>query len=181
MATRSAVWELFSVFAPLSLVTVGGGQTTLAEIQRQVVYVHHWMNAQDFLNAFAISRLAPGPGSLLVTLIGWQVAGFWGAVVATLGIFGPTAFLIYGVACLWKRHRGARWQLALEAGLRPVAAGMIMAAVYVLFLTLEGGWLARAIAIVATGLMLRTKLNPLILVACGAAFMVGAESVAWLH
>jgi len=176
---KNALWDLFSVFAPLSLVTVGGGQTTLAEIQRQVVNVHHWMDAQQFLNAFAIARLAPGPGSLLVTLIGWQVSGFWGAVVATVGIFGPTAFLIYGVAYVWKRHRGARWQIALETGLRPVAAGMIMAAVYVLFLALEGGWAARSIAIVSTALMLRTKLNPLILIGAGAALMVGSDLIGW--
>ena len=98
------LWALFAVFAPLSLVTIGGGQATVAEIQRQVVDVHHWMTAQQFLNDFAISRLAPGPGSLLVTLIGWQVGGLWGAVVATLAIFGPTAFLIYGVAHLWRDY-----------------------------------------------------------------------------
>ncbi|MBZ4280762.1 chromate transporter, partial [Mycobacterium tuberculosis] len=89
--------------------------------------VHHWMTATQFVNDFAIARMAPGPGSLLATLIGWQVAGFWGAVIATLALFGPTAFLIYGVAHLWRRHKGARWQIALEAGLRPVAAGMILA------------------------------------------------------
>lgn len=174
-----ALWGLFSVFAPLSLVTIGGGQTTLAEIQRQVVDVHHWMNAQEFLNTFAIARLAPGPGSLLVTLIGWKVSGFWGAVVATVGIFGPTAFLIYGVAYLWRRHRGARWQLALEAGLRPVAAGMILAAVYVLFMMLEGGWAARTLAVVSTALMLRTRLNPLVLVIGGGTVMVGAQLAGW--
>ena len=170
---QNLLWSLFSVFAPLSLVTVGGGQTTIAEIQYQVVEIHHWMSAQEFLNAFAIARLAPGPGSLLVTLIGWHVSGFWGAVVATLAIFGPTAFLVYGVAYLWKRKRGARWQIALEAGLRPVAAGMILAAVYVLLETLEGGWVAQGIAIAATILMLRTKINPLLLIGAGAAIMAG--------
>jgi len=166
-----ALWSLWAVFAPLSLVTIGGGQATVAEIHRQVVEVHHWMSAQEFMNAFAIARLSPGPGSLLVTLIGWKVSGFWGAVVATLAIFAPTAFLIYGVAYLWRRHRGARWQLALEAGLRPIAAGMILAAVYVLFMALEGGWWARAIAVAATGLMMGTRLNPLWLIACGAAVL----------
>jgi chromate transporter len=172
---EKVLWALFAVFAPLSLVTIGGGQATVAEIQRQVVDVHHWMTAQQFLNDFAISRLAPGPGSLLVTLIGWQVGGFWGAVVATLAIFGPTAFLIYGVAHLWRRHQGARWQLALEAGLRPVASGMILAAVYVLFLSLEGGWAARTIAVVSTGLMMRTRLNPLVLVAGGGSMLVALQ------
>jgi chromate transporter len=169
---EKTLWAIFAVFAPLSLVTIGGGQATIAEIQRQVVDVHHWMTAQEFLNDFAISRLAPGPGSLLVTLIGWQVSGFWGAVVATLGIFGPTAFLIYGVAHLWRRHQGARWQLALEAGLRPIAAGMILAAVYVLFLSLQGGWAARLIALLSTVLVMRSRVNPLLLVGAGAAILV---------
>lgn len=171
------LWALWMVFAPLSLVTIGGGQTTLAEIQRQVVDVHHWMTAPEFLNAFAIARLAPGPGSLLVTLIGWQVSGFWGAVVATLAIFGPTAFLIYGVAYLWRRHRGARWQLALEAGLRPVAAGMILAAVYVLFTTLEGGWAGRCITVAATALIMATRINPLLIVLAGAACLPGLQAL----
>lgn len=176
---NSVLWRLFAVFAPLSLVTIGGGQTTLAEIQRQVVDVHHWMSTQEFLNAFAIARLAPGPGSLLVTLIGWHVGGPWGAVVATLAIFGPTAFLMYGVAYLWRRHQGARWQRALEAGLRPVAAGLILAAVYVLFLALEGGWAARLIAIAATALMLRTKLNPLIVVFGGGGVLAALQLAGW--
>ncbi len=172
------VLDLFGVFAPLSLVTVGGGQTVVADIQRQVVAVHHWMTPTGFLNAFAISRMAPGPGSLLATLIGWQVAGFWGAVAATLGIFGPTAVLIYGVAHLWTRYRGARWQRALEGGLRPVAAGMILAAVYVLMQTLDGGWLAEGIALVSTAILMLTRLNPILLLVCGAGFFVGLHGLA---
>ena len=168
------VLGLFGVFAPLSLVTVGGGQTVVADIQRQVVEVHHWMTPTGFLNAFAISRMAPGPGSLLATLIGWQVAGFWGAVAATLGIFGPT----YGVAQLWTRYRGARWQLALEGGLRPVAAGMILAAVYVLMQTLEGGWLAQGIALLSTTILMLTRVNPILLLVCGAGIFVGLHGLA---
>lgn len=171
------LWALLLVFAPLSFVTIGGGQAVVADIQRQVVDVHHWMTQTEFVNAFAVSRMAPGPGSLLVTLIGWQVAGFWGAVVSTLGIFGPTAFLIYGVAHLWARYRGARWQRALEAGLRPLAAGMILAAVYVLLNSLEGGWLSRGIAFVSTGSLMMTRVNPLILLACGAAVFIALHAV----
>ncbi len=163
---------LAALFAPLSIATIGGGQTIIAAIQRQVVDVHHWMTTAQFVNDFAIARMAPGPGSLLATLIGWQVAGFWGAVIATLALFGPTAFLIYGVAHLWRRHRGARWQIALEAGLRPVAAGMLLASVYVLLQGLDGGWPARALAIVSTVCVMRTRINALLLIAAGAAIFV---------
>ena len=166
--------ELFIVFAPLSLATIGGGQTIVADIHRQVVDVHHWMTASQFVDAFAISRMAPGPGSLLVTLIGWQVAGLPGAVVATVAIFGPTLIVIYVVARLWAKYRGAQWQIAIEAGLRPVAAGMILAASYVLLQSLEGGLLALGIALTSTAILMATHANAMMLLCGGAAvFMAG--------
>jgi len=171
---------LFSVFAPLSIVTVGGGQGVVAEIQRQVVDVHHWMTHAQFLSDFAIARLAPGPGSLLATLIGWQVGGLGGAVVATLALFGPTAFLMYAVVHVWKRHEGARWLNALQAGLRPVAAGLILAAVYVLVEQLEGGWIAWLTAAIATLLVMKTRINALVLIAGGAVVFVLAHCVGLL-
>lgn len=173
----SLLWSLFAVFAPLSFVTIGGGMATMADIQRQVVDVHHWMTASQFVDAFAIGRLAPGPGSLMVTLIGWHVAGFWGAMVAMLSLFTPTAVLIYTVAYLWRRHRGARWQRALETGLRPVAAGMILAAGYVLFISLTGGWLAKVLALLSTVVMMRSRINPMLIVGGGAVIMMLAYSI----
>lgn len=171
---------LASIFAPLSLATIGGGNSVIADIQRQVVDVQHWMTNAQFVQDFAISRMAPGPGSLLVTLIGWQVAGTWGAVVATAGIFVPAALLVYAIAHVWSRYRGARWQAALETGLRPVAAGMILAAVYVLLLAIQGGWVARSIALVATAALMMTPISPLVLIACGAVgFAVLQMAIPW--
>jgi chromate transporter len=169
-----------TIFAPLSLATIGGGNSVVADIQRQVVDVHHWMTDAQFVQDFAMSRMSPGPGSLLVTLIGWQVAGTWGAVVATASIFIPAALLVYGIAHLWSRYRGARWQSALETGLRPVAAGMILAAVYVLLAAIQGGWAARSIALVATAALMTTRISPLVLIACGAlSFVVLQMAIPW--
>ncbi len=169
---RSVLFSLLTLFVPLSLVSVGGGQTLVAEIHRQVVAHHHWMTEGQFVDAFAISRMAPGPGTILVTLIGWKVAGVAGALVASFAIFAPTALLVYGLARLWARYRGARWQLALEAGLRPVAAGMILASGLVLIEALEGGWPARGIALASTALLMVTKINPLLLMAGGAVVFI---------
>ncbi len=174
---RSTLVALLALFVPLSLVSVGGGQTLVAEIHRQVVANHHWLTEGQFVDAFAISRMAPGPGSLLVTLIGWHVAGLAGALVASFAIFAPTALLVYGLARLWARYRGARWQLALEAGLRPVAAGMILASGLVLIQALEGGWLARGIAVASTGTLMVTRVNPLLLMAAGAVVFIALHGV----
>ncbi|RQS20823.1 chromate transporter [Burkholderia sp. Bp8998] len=161
MTASSRYAALFGVFAPLSIATIGGGQTIIADIQRQVVDVHHWMTATQFVNDFAIARMAPGPG----------------AVIATLALFGPTAFLIYGVAHLWRRHQGARWQIALEAGLRPVAAGMILASVWVLLQALDGGWPARAIAVGSTVCVMVTRIHALLLIVVGALLLVGVHAI----
>ena len=71
-----------------------------------------------------------------------------------------------------------RWQLALESGLRPVAAGTILAAVWVLMQALEGGWLARAIALLATSALLVTRLNPILLPSCWAGLFVALHGLA---
>jgi chromate transporter len=168
--------QLTAVFAPLSLVTIGGGQAIIADIQRQVVDVHGWMTHAQFGVDFAISRMAPGPGSLLATLIGWQIAGFWGAVVATLALLLPTGILIY-VTHIWTRYQGAAWQLALERGLRPVASGMILAAGWVLLKSLDGGLPAKAIALVSVATLLSTRINPLLLLLCGALLLLGMSEL----
>lgn len=165
-------WSLLLVFLPLSVVTIGGGQSAIADMHRQIVEVHGWMSASQFVDAFAIARLAPGPGSLLATLIGWRIAGFWGALAATIGIFGPTALMIYGVAKLWSRYEGARLLKALERGLRPVAAGMILAASYILIGSLDSGWIGRGLALASTALLIATPVNPLLLIGGGAGCFI---------
>jgi chromate transporter len=167
---------LLLIFVPLSFVTIGGGQTIVADVHRQVVDVQHWMTPSQFLDLFAISRMAPGPGSLLVTLIGWQVGGVAGAVVGTFAIFAPTAVMTYCIASLWDRFKGARWQVIIEAGLKPVAAGTVLASVWVLLQALDGGWIAQAIALASTAMLLVTPVNPLILLSAGALVFAGVQA-----
>ena len=59
------------------------------------------MTDKQFADMFAISQLSPGPNVMIVTLIGYSVAGFCGALVATLAMCGPTAILAYYVSGLW--------------------------------------------------------------------------------
>ena len=83
-----------------------------------------------------------------------------------------TALLIYGVAHIWSRFEGARLLKALEKGLRPVAAGMILAASYVLINSLDSGWVGRGLALASTALLMATPVNPLLLIGGGAGFFV---------
>jgi chromate transporter len=89
---------LFAVFAPLSLLSFGGSNAVLADIAQQSVAVHGWVSEREFADFFALSRAAPGPGSMLVALIGWKVAGLSGALVATASLYLPGAILVYGAS-----------------------------------------------------------------------------------
>jgi chromate transporter len=131
VATNSSTLVTLTwIFAPLSLVSIGGGPSVIAEMQQQVVAVHGWMTQRDFADLFAISRAAPGPGALLVSMIGWKVAGGFGVVVASLAFFLPSCVLVYGVARVWDRWRDSRIIGAIEFGLEPITVGLILAGAY---------------------------------------------------
>jgi Chromate transporter len=88
---ESPLFGLISTFALLSLFAVGGANAAVPEMHRIAVEVHHWMTEKQFADTFAIAQLSPGPNVLIVTLIGYAVAGIAGALAATVAMCVPTA------------------------------------------------------------------------------------------
>jgi chromate transporter len=164
-----ALLALGAVFAPLSLVSFGGGNAVIADIAQQSIAVHHWTSAREFADLFALSRATPGPGSMLAALIGWRVAGLPGAFVATVALYLPSALLVYGAARVWGRWRGAVWHTAVERGLTPIAAGLFLSGGVAVLRAASSGWPQWAAALAATALLLRwPKLHPVPLLLAGA-------------
>jgi chromate transporter len=160
---------LFAVFAPLSLLSFGGSNAVLADIAQQSVTVHGWTSEREFADFFALSRAAPGPGSMLVALIGWKVAGFSGALVATASLYLPGAILLYAASRVWARWRGSRWHSAIEQGMAPIAAGLFLSGGIAVLRLSPGGPAVWAAALLATAVLLRwPKLHPIPLLAAGA-------------
>ena len=112
------------VFAPLSLVSLGGGPSIFAEMQRQAVEVHGWLTDTRFLDLFAISRAAPGPGSLIAALVGWEAAGFAGALVAALALYLPSSLVMLAVGHWWRRRGDSPTRRVIERGLAPWAVAV---------------------------------------------------------
>jgi chromate transporter len=75
---------LAGFFALMSLFAIGGANSAVPEIHRFAVNVQDWLSDRQFSESFALAQLTPGPNVILVTLIGYHVAGIVGAVVATL-------------------------------------------------------------------------------------------------
>ena len=158
------------VFAPLSLLSFGGGNAVIADIAHQAIAVQGWTSEREFADLFALSRAAPGPGSMLAALIGWKAAGIPGALVATLAFYLPSAVLVLVVVRLWGRWRGSRWHTAIERGMAPIAAGLFLAAGLVVLQASPGGPAVWVAAIVTTVPLLRWPgMHPVPLLLGGAA------------
>ena len=165
---------LLLVFVPFSLVSVGGGASVIAGIQHQAVDVRHWVDAQEFLEIFGVARAAPGPGSMLSTLIGLKVAGLPGALVATLAMFIPSSLLAFFVVRVWNRLSGTPLHAALQEGLAPVGGGLLLAAALAVARLADSAPLGWGVTVAsAIILWLRPRLHPMIVLILGASVFIG--------
>jgi chromate transporter len=160
---------LILVFSPVSLLSFGGGQATIPEIQHQVVTVHGWLSNEQFADLYAISRAAPGPSTLIVALIGWQVYGFLGAVVATLAVFVPSSIVMFASSTWWQSHEKSVVRMAIEQGLAPVAVGLIFAGAVIVLNSAHAGVLALATTAAVCVVQSTTRISTYAIMAAVAA------------
>jgi chromate transporter len=156
-------------FALLSLFAIGGAMAVIPEMHRQAVEVSHWMTERQFADLFAIAQAAPGPNIIIVTLIGYQAAGFPGALVATAAMCGPTCVITYYVSRTFDRFRDAKWRIVMQAGLVPVSVGLFAAGAYVVARAADRSLVAFAITLGTAAVAYWTRLNPLWLFALAGA------------
>ena len=158
-------------FSIMSLLALGGANAVVPEMHRQAVELNGWMNEREFTDMFAISQAAPGPNVMLVTLIGYHVAGIAGAIVTTLAMCGPTAVLAHFLGKIWDRFRDAPWRVAVQAGVVPISVGLVGASAIVLTRAADHSWVAVVITVLTAAVAYGTRWNPLWLI--GVAGLAG--------
>ncbi|HEX3346774.1 MAG TPA: chromate transporter [Acetobacteraceae bacterium] len=167
-----ALLALVGLFGSLSLVAFGGGNAVIPAMQHSAVAVRHWMTDREFLELFALSRLAPGPGSLIVTLVGQKAAGLVGALVATVAMYFPSCLLLHLVTRAWHRYRDARWRETAERGLAPLAVGLIFASGIAIMRGTEQGIAPVLLTIASTAVLTATEMHPILVLCVGG--VIGA-------
>jgi chromate transporter len=177
------LWQIAGTFASLSLVAVGGANAVIPEIHRQVVEVHGWMSDMAFANLFAIAQAAPGPNVLVVSLIGWKVAGWAGLAVATAAMILPASLLAFAAGRLLTRFAGASWVQNVQSGLIPVAVGLILASGVVMGRAADHGPLTIAITAGTALFVFLSDHNPLWALGVGTLASIGCLAlggVGWI-
>jgi len=159
---------LVRVFAYLSLLTVGGGMAAFPELKVLTVDVHHWLTFPQLIHLYSVGQMAPGPNMMMIVAIGERVAGVAGAGAVLVAFFLPTAVLAYFVGRLWVRLARWPWRASIQRGLAPVSVGLVLAGCLTIARGALTGWVTVATAAAVFVLLLRTRLNPALLVLCGA-------------
>ena len=164
--------RLALLFAGLSMLAFGGGTGVIPDMQRATVDHYHWVTSRQFLDFFAIARAAPGPGSLIVVLIGLKAAGLAGAAVAFVAMFGPSCLAVHVVARYWQKAARSTWRAVVERALAPVAVGLTFASGLALMRDTEHGWPLWGVTIASTALFSFTEINPILLLGLGAGALL---------
>ena len=146
----------------------------LSLIQNEVVVQNAWMSNAEFADIVAVSQMTPGPIAInSATYVGYTVAGFWGAVVATISVCLPALTLMILITRFFLSLRRNRYVIGIIAGMRPVVIGMIgSAALLLIFPSSEDGhsfidawsWVLFAAALVGSV----RKVNPILLIVLSA-------------
>jgi chromate transporter len=137
-------------------------------MQRQVVQVHAWMSKADFSALFALAQAAPGPNMMVVTLIGWHVAGWPGVLVTSLAKFGPSSLITMAALHAWERFKEHPWRRFIQLGLVPITAGLVAASALLIAEASDETWVLALITALVALISYRTRLHPLWLLAAGA-------------
>ena len=158
------LWEFLS----LSLFSLGGGNTLLAEYHHLAVSQFCWLSNAQFADLYALAEAAPGPSSMLVGLLGlgasWREGPFWALLTAygaEAAILLPSTLLMV-LACLsWKRLEHSPWRVAFQRGLGPITLGILFAVGLKILRTADTNGAGVLVSVLVCVLMLRTRISPL--------------------
>jgi len=151
--------KLLATFAGMSVLLFGGGFVFIPLIQESVVETYQWVSHKEFIDAIAMGQITPGPILISATFIGYKVAGVFGAVMATIGIFAPPAMIMLICTHYLQLLKESESIKAILKGVRCAVIGMIAAAGYVVSMSAEASLISVVIFITAMLALLKFKLE----------------------
>jgi chromate transporter len=178
MAKLALLLTISSIFLRIGAVTFGGGYVMVPLIESEVVHARGWLTHREFVEAFALGQITPGPVLVTATFIGYRVAGTLGALVATVSIFLPSLVLTIVAGSSLRRFRANRQVQAFLRGVTPAVVGLLVAAAWGAGRAGIHTWVGLVIAAGAAAVLIRFRPNPF-LVMVGAAALRFLFSLLW--
>ena len=167
-ATAKTLVDLVLFFLKAGSLTFGSGLVIVPFLEKGLVQDFGWLDERQFLVAVAIGMISPGPVVITATFVGYLVAGFWGSLVSTVGIFLPSFLLVLIVAPILVRHRDNKNVAGFVKGAYAAAIGTILGACVLLGKIAIGDWLTAIVGLASLGVLFRWKVPTPALMAVAA-------------
>ncbi len=167
-ASGSILGKLLVFFLKAGSLTFGSGLVIVPFLEKGLVQQTGWLDERQFLVAVAMGMLSPGPVVITATFVGYLVAGFWGSLVSTVGIFLPSFLLVLIVAPILIRHRANPNVQGFVKGAYAAAIGTILGASILLGRIAIGDWLTALLGVGSLVVLFRWKVSNPALVAVTA-------------
>lgn len=172
-ASGATLGKLLLFFLKAGSLTFGSGLVIVPFLEQGLVQQYGWLNERQFLIAVAIGMISPGPVVITATFVGYLVAGFWGSLVATVGIFLPSFILVLVAAPLLACHRRNPNVQGFVKGAYAAAIGTILGACVLLGRIAIGDWLTALIGLVSLAILFRWKVsNPMLIAATAVVGLI---------
>ena len=161
------LWQLGLYFLFIGSVLYGSGYVLFALLQGGPVETLGWLTSPQLVDAVAVGQVTPGPLFSAATFIGYLVAGWQGAVVATVAIFLPGFVFVVALNPLVPRMRASPWMSSFLDAINASAIGLMAIVLVQMSRSALTSWQAVLIAIVAAIVLWRWKVNSAWLIAGG--------------
>jgi chromate transporter len=167
-ASSSMLSKLLLFFLKAGSLTFGSGLVIVPFLQQGLVQQYGWLDERQFLIAVAVGMISPGPVVITATFVGYLVAGFWGSLVSTIGIFLPSFLLVLVAAPILARHRDSSNVQGFIKGAYAAAIGTILGACILLGRIAIGDWLTMVIGVASLAVLFQWKVSNPVLIAATA-------------
>ena len=173
VATTSTLAKLLWFFLKAGSLTFGSGLVIVPFLEQGLVRQYGWLDERQFLIAVAVGMISPGPVVITATFVGYLVAGFWGSLVSTIGIFLPSFILVLMAAPILARHRGDPNVQGFVKGAYAAAIGTILGACVLLGRIAIGDWLTAVVGLISLAVLFRWKVsNPALIAATAVVGLI---------
>jgi chromate transporter len=168
-ASNSTLGKLLLFFLKAGSLTFGSGLVIVPFLEKGLVQQYGWLDQRQFLIAVAVGMISPGPVVITATFVGYLVAGFWGSLVSTIGIFFPSFIFVLVVAPILARYGSNPNIQGFVRGAYAAAIGTILGACFLLGRIAIGDWLTVLIGATSLAVLFLWKVNNPLLIAATAA------------
>lgn len=159
--------RLFSVFAGCSVTLFGGGYVVIPALHELFVEHLHWLSATEFADGIAVGQVTPGPIFITATFIGYKVAGWGGAALATLAMFSPPAVLTVLASRFLAWIEGSAGLAAAMKGVRAAVIGLIFASAFTIGQTMDRSGAAIPLFLLSLVVSWKYAISPVYLIVGG--------------